>query len=130
MRLSTFLITDCEFLFTNNYWFMFCYHLWIKWKLSITFHSQTNDQTEHQNQTLEQYFRIYCNFWQDDWVKYLSSAEFAYNNTLQSSIKIISFYTLYGQHSHMSFNIENNISEEKTTATNAEEQQEFNEAAD
>jgi hypothetical protein len=52
-------------------------------KLHFTsgYHPEGDRQTEHINQTLEQYLRIYCNFQQDDWHTLLPIAEFCYNNT-------------------------------------------------
>ncbi len=63
---STSLITDHGSLFTSYYWSSFCYYLCTRQNLSTAFHSQTDSQTECQNQTLEHYFRAYCNFQQDD----------------------------------------------------------------
>jgi len=53
--------------------------------------------------------------------------EFAYNNVVHFFMKIIFFFTLYEQHSHMSLDVENDISREKI---NAADQQEMNSAAD
>ncbi len=35
-------------------------------KLSIAFHSETNDQSEIANQEMKRYLRSYCNYQQDD----------------------------------------------------------------
>lgn len=63
---SKFIITDKDSIFIAKFWSIMCYHLQIKQKLSIAFHSQTNDQTERQNQTLKQYLRSYINYQQDN----------------------------------------------------------------
>lgn len=42
-------------------------------------------QAERLNSTLEQYLRIYCNYQQDNWLKLLPLAEFAYNNAPRTS---------------------------------------------
>jgi len=42
-------------------------------------------QAERLNGTLEQYLRIYCNYQQDNWLKLLPLAEFAYNNAPRTS---------------------------------------------
>ena len=52
--------------------------------------------------------------------------EFAYNNVMHFFIKIILFFTLYEQHSHMLLDAENNISRKKINTAN---QQETNSAA-
>ena len=49
------LITDQSSLFISKYWLQFCYHLKIQLRYNTAFHPQTDGQTEHQNQTLEQY---------------------------------------------------------------------------
>jgi len=40
------IISNQDSLFINHFWITLCWHLEMKWKLSITFHSQINDQTE------------------------------------------------------------------------------------
>ena len=115
---STSIIINHRFLFMSSYWSSFCYQLRIKQKLSIAFHSQINDQTEHQNQTLEHYLRCYCNYQQNDWTEWLFTTKFAYNNIIHSSMKIILFFALYRQHSCMLLDIKNDIPREKTNAVN------------
>jgi hypothetical protein len=94
-EMSKSIMFDRDSLFIFNFWFNFCYHLKIKIRLNIVFHFQTDDQTERQNQTLKQYLRIYVNYQQDNWVKLLFVAEFAYNNSWHSVIKMSSFTILY-----------------------------------
>jgi hypothetical protein len=79
-EMSKSIMFDRNSLFIFNFWFNFCYHLKIKIRLNIVFHFQTDDQTKRQNQTLKQYFKIYVNYQQNNWVKLLFVAEFAYNN--------------------------------------------------
>jgi hypothetical protein len=47
---------------------------------------------------LEQYLCCTVNYQQDDWTDLLPLAEFAYNNTLHSSIKQTPFFSNYGHH--------------------------------
>ena len=56
-------------------------------------HPSANGQVEHLNSTLEQYLQIYCNYQQDNWLKLLPLAEFAYNNTPHSSTGVSPFFT-------------------------------------
>jgi hypothetical protein len=65
----------------SKYWNTFCHWLNTKRVMSSAYHPQTDGQTERQNQTLEQYLRCYCCLEQDDWVLWLSIAEFAYNDS-------------------------------------------------
>ncbi len=42
-------VSNREFVFTSAYWANICYHMKMKRRLSIVFHSQTNEQIERQN---------------------------------------------------------------------------------
>jgi hypothetical protein len=70
----------------------------IKSALSIACHPQTNGQTGHTNQELEQYLQLYMNFIQSDLSDWLSIAKFAYNNQQHSSTSHSPFYLEYGCH--------------------------------
>jgi hypothetical protein len=72
--------------------------LGIKTALSTTYHPETDGQTEHTNQELEQYLQLYTNFMQDDWSNWLSTAEFAYNNRQHSSTGNSPFFLEYSYH--------------------------------
>ena len=62
------------------------------------YHPETNGQTECTNQILEQYLRIYVNYKQNDWINLLPLAEFAYNNTTQSTTGMSPFFANLGFH--------------------------------
>ena len=49
------------------------------------FHPQTDGQTERVNQELEQYLRMFISHRQEQWPKWLGTAEFAYNNKVHLS---------------------------------------------
>jgi hypothetical protein len=67
-------------------------------KLSSAFHPQTNYQTKHVHQVLEQYLRCIINYHQDDWTSYLPLTEFAYNNTIHALTQQMPFYANCGHH--------------------------------
>lgn len=71
--------------------------LGIEMNLSTAFHPQTDGQTERLNQILEEILRHYVSERQDDWTKYLSVAEFAYNNHQSSTTKHSPFEIWYGE---------------------------------
>jgi len=48
-------------------------------------------QTERINQNLEQYLRIFINHRQEQWPDWLVTAEFVYNNKMQTSTKVSLF---------------------------------------
>jgi transposase InsO family protein len=70
----------------------------IKGNRSTAYHPQSDGQTERVNQTLEQYLRTYCNYHQDDWYELLPMAEFAYNNSQNTSTQTSPFFANYGYH--------------------------------
>ncbi|SJL05250.1 uncharacterized protein ARMOST_08616 [Armillaria ostoyae] len=73
------------------------------------YHLEADGQTEHANQTLEQYIHIYCSYQQNNWDLLLSIAKFAYNNVLNASTGISSFFTNKGYHPNMTIHPEHNI---------------------
>ena len=90
------IITDRGTIFTSDLWKITTENLGIQRKLSTEFHPQTDGQTERTNGILEQYLWAYINYQQDDWSKWLSLGEFAYNNGYQETIKMSPFYANYG----------------------------------
>jgi hypothetical protein len=94
-EISEVIIIDRKNFFIAKYWSAFCYHLKFAFRYNIAFYSQTNDQTECQNQTFEQYLRNYVNYQQDDWATWLAFVEYAYNNNHHDSINMSSFQALY-----------------------------------
>jgi len=59
--------------------------LGIRISSSIAWHPQTDGQTEHVNQELDQFLHLFVNKWQDDWYDLLSIAEFQHNNHVHSA---------------------------------------------
>jgi len=74
-------------------------------KLSTVFHPQTDGQTERMNQELEQYLRMFIDHRQEQWPEWLGTAEFAYNNKVQTSTKVSSFKANSGQDPRMGFEL-------------------------
>ena len=64
----------------------------MKLHFTLRYHPEGDRQTEHKNQTLEQYIHLYCNYQQDDWSKLLPLAEFAYNNAPSATTGISLFF--------------------------------------
>jgi len=79
--------------------------LGIETKLSIAFYLQTDRQTKHINQELEQYLRIFVDYHQEQWLNWLGMAEFTYNNKVNVSTKISSFITNNGGNPRMEFEL-------------------------
>ncbi len=117
-RYETFkeIVSDRGSIFTSSYWLKVCYQVKIKRRLSTTFHSQMNRQTECQNQTLKHYLQCYCNEEQSNWVKLLSLAKFAYINTKQSTLRCSLFYIMTGYNAFIHYDVENNTWEKEMPA--------------
>jgi len=84
--------------FTSKFWTSLCEILGIKGNLLTAYHPQTDGQTEHINQILEQYLQVFINYQQDDWANLLPLAKFAYNNTAHSAIQVTPFFANKGIH--------------------------------
>ena len=77
--------------------------LGIDTKLSTAYHPQTDSQTERMNQDLEQYLRMFIDHQQEQWPDWLVMAEFAYNNKVQTNMKVSLFKANNGRDLHMGF---------------------------
>ncbi|QRV79674.1 Retrotransposable element Tf2 protein [Ceratobasidium sp. AG-Ba] len=67
-------------------------------KFSTAFHPETDGITERTNQWLEGFLRSFCNYRQDNWVRWLPIAEFCHNNQVNSATGKTAFETIYGLH--------------------------------
>jgi len=77
--------------------------LGIETKLSTAFYPQTDGQTKRANQELEQYLRMFVDYRQKQWPDWLGTAEFAYNNKVNSSTKVSPFMANNGRNPRMGF---------------------------
>jgi transposase InsO family protein len=91
------IVSDRDPKFTSHFWQALFKTLGTQIAMSTAFHPQTDGQTERMNRTLEQMLRNYVSYEQDDWDHYLTYAEFAYNNAVQSSTGLFPFWLLHGQ---------------------------------
>jgi hypothetical protein len=64
---------------------------------SSAYHPQTSGQTECINQILEDMLRACLILCKGSWEKWLSLADFSYNNSYQESIKMSPLEALYGR---------------------------------
>lgn len=77
----------------------------VKMKPSTAYHPQTDGLTERTNRTLETYLRAFCSYQQDNWVDYLALAEFAFNNSINSSTRQSPFFANFGYHPTLELSI-------------------------
>ena len=78
------------------------------------YHPEGDGQTEHLNQTLEQYLQIFCNYQQDNWSDLLPLAEFTYNNAPSATTGVSPFYTNKGYHPNITVYPERKIASQRT----------------
>ena len=64
--------------------------------MSISYHPQSDGQTEIVNKWIEGYLRNYVAGQQRTWIKWLHLGEYCYNTTHHMSIKMTPFKALYG----------------------------------
>ncbi len=97
------IVSNRDFQFISTMWKSLCKRLRITASLFTVYHSKINDQTKRVNQDVERELRIYCNYMQNDWVKWISMMKFSDNFNIFSIISMISFYFNKEFHSRMSF---------------------------
>jgi len=88
--------------------------LGIKLASSTAWHPQTDRQTEHVNQELDQYLWLFVNKQQDDWYDLLPMAEFQHNNHIHSATQQPLFLLNTGRIPHMGFEPQQNHSNLET----------------
>ena len=75
----------------------------IKAAASTAYHLQTDGQTKHVNQEVEQFLCLFVNQRQDDWYDWLLIAEFAYNDQVHASTQTSLFMLNAGQKPQLVF---------------------------
>jgi len=79
-------------------WAHICKILKIEQRLSTAYHPETDGQTERMNQTLEEYLRHFCTYYQEDWDTWLPMAEAAINTRTAASTGVSLFFLSHGYH--------------------------------
>ncbi len=110
------IVIDKDSLFINAFWSEICYHVKMKWWLSIIFHLQINDQTEWQNQMLKHYLQVYYSERQDNWAMLLLVVEFMYHQTKHSLLSCSFFKVMYDYKSIFDIYIKNDAMKEEMSA--------------
>jgi hypothetical protein len=89
------IISDRGTQFVSRFWEQLHECLGTKLIRSSSYHPQTDGQTERINQILEDMLRASILHFDKSWDKWLSLAEFSYNNSYQASLKMAPFDALY-----------------------------------
>ncbi|GJR16555.1 reverse transcriptase domain-containing protein [Tanacetum coccineum] len=93
----TSIISNRDGRFTSRFWQMMQKALGTRLDMSMTNHPQTDGQSEHTIQTLEDMLRACVIDFGGSWNIHLPLAEFSYNNSYHSSIRCAPFEALYGK---------------------------------
>ncbi|GJU24968.1 reverse transcriptase domain-containing protein [Tanacetum coccineum] len=91
------IISDRDRCFTSRFWQTLQKALGTRLDMSTTYHPQTNGQSEHTIQTLEDMLRECVIDFGGNWDVNLPLVEFSYNNSYHSSIRYAPFEALYGR---------------------------------
>ncbi len=98
------IVLNKDFQFISTMWKSLCKRLRITASLFTVYHSEINDQLKRVNQDVEHELRIYCNYMQNDWVKWIFMMKFSDNFNIFSITSMILFYFNKEFHLWMSFN--------------------------
>ena len=91
------IVSDRDTRFTSRFWRKFQEELGTRLHFSTAFHPQTDGQSERTIQTLEDMLRACAIDFGGSWDDHLHLAEFSYNNSYHSSIKMPPYEALYGR---------------------------------
>eukprot|EP00923_Selenidium_pygospionis_P012090 GHVN01020568.1.p1 GENE.GHVN01020568.1~~GHVN01020568.1.p1 ORF type:complete len:290 (+),score=33.77 GHVN01020568.1:377-1246(+) len=92
------IVSDRDTKFTSDFWESLLQLAGTGRDLSTAYHPETDGITDRANRTIEQMLRCFVGDRPTEWDKWLSSAEFAYNNTPQNSTRLTPFFCMYGEH--------------------------------
>ena len=90
------IISDRDPFFVSTFWRCLFELSGTKLSMSSSYHPQTDGKTEVVNRGLEQYLRAFVQDNPKTWLFFLCWAEFHYNSSSHSSLKMSPFQALYG----------------------------------
>ncbi|KAL1190115.1 hypothetical protein V5N11_015536 [Cardamine amara subsp. amara] len=91
------IVSDRDSKFSGKFWRELQKKFGTKVHMSTAHHPQTDGQSEHTIQTLEDILRACVLDWGDRWIDHLGLAEFSYNNSYHASIGMSPFEASYGR---------------------------------
>ncbi|GJV83336.1 putative reverse transcriptase domain-containing protein [Tanacetum coccineum] len=91
------IISNRDSHFTSRFWQSMQGALGTQLDMSMTYHPQTDGQSERAIQTLEDMLRACIIDFRKGWEGHLPLVEFSYNNSYHASIKAAPFEALYGR---------------------------------
>jgi hypothetical protein len=90
------IISDRDPRFTATFSTELCRLLQVHQNISTAYHPQTDGQSERTNQRLEQYLRIFIDYHQNDWDKWLPLAQYTLNTWPHAITKKTPFDLIMG----------------------------------
>ncbi|GKA96053.1 putative reverse transcriptase domain-containing protein [Tanacetum coccineum] len=91
------IISDRDSCFTSRFWQSMQEALGTRLDISTAYHPQTDNQSEHTIQTLEDMLRVCVLDFGGSWDVHLPLVDFSYNNSYHSSVRCAPFEALYGR---------------------------------
>ncbi|GJT59933.1 putative reverse transcriptase domain-containing protein [Tanacetum coccineum] len=91
------IIYDHDSPFTSRFWQSMQEALGTKLDMSMAYHPQTDGQSKHTIQTLEDMLRACVLEFEGSWDVHLLLVKFSYNNSYHSSVRCAPFEALYGR---------------------------------
>ena len=91
------IVSDRDPRFTSRFWESLNRALGTKLRLSLSYHPQTDGQTERTIQSLEDLLRACVLEQKGSWESFLPLIEFTYNNSFHSTIGMAPYEALYGR---------------------------------
>ena len=92
------ILSDRGLQFTSKFMKELTKVLGMKRQLSTAYHLQTDGQTERINQEIGMFLQHYVNYQQDDWMNWLATAEFQYNDKKHAATGKTPFELNFGRH--------------------------------
>ena len=105
--LPTSIISDCDKIFTSQFWQALFKVAGTSLRLSSSYHPQADGQTERVNQCLDTFLHCFTHSCPSKWHRWLSLAEYWYNTSFHSALGKSPFEVLYGcTPRHMGLDVE------------------------
>ncbi len=98
------IVSNRDSQFISTMWKSLCKRLRITASLFTVYHFEIDDQSKRVNQDVECKLKIYCNYMQNDWVKWISMMKFSNNFNIFLITSMTFFYFNKEFHFRISFN--------------------------
>ncbi|WVZ24643.1 hypothetical protein V8G54_003187 [Vigna mungo] len=95
--LSRSTVSDRDPIFISHFWSDLFKFSGTLLRMSSSYHSQTDDQTEVMNRTIEQYLRAFVHHKPSFWFKFLPWVEYHYNTSIHSGSGLSPFEVMFGK---------------------------------